>query len=131
MDLILVHRVVELESVVQAHGRRADVILAGVVVVALVVRVVVVRGDRDRRGWSWSPGTVVIARTTATCPAAGEDVSVVGSARYQGQRRRRRSVARVHGNAVRRIGVLLALRRQHCKFEMRLQRPIRCRIETG
>lgn len=65
MDLVLIDCAVELR--VQDHGRWAYVILPCVAVVALVVGVVVVRGDGDCwggwGGWSGGPGAVVITGT--------------------------------------------------------------------
>jgi len=115
VDLVLVDRAVELR--IQDHRWRADVVLTRVVVVALVIGVVVVRGHRDWRRRARRPGTVMVTRTTCTARAApGEDVGFAGSGRDQGQGRGRRgAVSRVHGHAVRRVIVLLILRREHCK----------------
>lgn len=106
MDLVLVHRAVQLG--VEDHRGGADVVLAWIVVVALVIRVVVVRGDGDRRSRARGPGTVVIARAPAPCPAPRENVRVARFRGNQGQRGRRGAVARIHGHAVGRVRVLLA-----------------------
>ena len=122
VDLVLVHRAVQLG--VEDHRGRADVVLARVVVVALVIGVVVVRGDRDRRGRARGPrGAVVIAGAPAARPAPRENVRVARLRGDQGQRGGRRgAVARVHGHAVGRVRVLLArVRRKNCNnFEIHL-----------
>lgn len=118
VDLVLVHRAVQLR--VEDHGRRADVVLARVVVVALVIRVVVVRGDRDRGCRPRvGPRAVVVARAPpAPRPSAPrENVRLARFRGNQRQRGRRASVARrIHRHAVRRVRVLLAVRRQNCNI---------------
>lgn len=116
VDLVLVDGAVQLG--IEDHGRRADVVLAGIVVVALVVGVVVVGGDRHRCGRPRRPGAVMVAWAAATCATASENVRVAGLAGHQGQGRRRRPVSWVHGHAVRRVGVLLALRWKNCKIDI-------------
>lgn len=107
MNLVLVHRAVQLW--IKDHWRWTDVILTWIIIVALVVWIVIVRGDRDRRSWSRGPGTVVVTWTSAACPTAREDVWIAGLARYQWQRGRRGSVTWIHGDAVRRVRVLLTV----------------------
>lgn len=124
MDLILIYGAVQLR--IEDHGRRADVILARIVVVALVVGVVIVGGYRDRGRRAGRPGAVVVTRTAAAGAAAGEDVGIARPGRHQRQGRRRGAVSRVHRHAIRRVSVLLILRRQHCKRKVNVA-PI-CRI---
>lgn len=81
MNLILVHRAVQLR--IENHRRWTYVILAWIVVVALVVRIVIVRGDWNWRSRSRRPGTVVITWTTAACPAARENIWIAGLGGYQ------------------------------------------------
>ncbi|CAD1480607.1 unnamed protein product [Heterotrigona itama] len=81
MNLILIHRAVQLR--IENHRRWTYVILAWIVVVALVIWIVIVRGDWNWGGRSRRPGTVVITWTTAACPTAREDVRIVGLGGYQ------------------------------------------------
>lgn len=82
MNLILIHGAVELR--IEDHRRRTDVILARIVVVALIIRVVIVGGHRDRGRRAGCPGAVMVTRATAARATPGEDVGVAGPGRHQG-----------------------------------------------
>lgn len=116
MNLILIDGAVELR--IEDHRCRAcDVILTRIVVVALIVGIVIMGGHRDRCRRARCPGTVMVTRTARIArTTAGEDVRVAGPGGHQRQGGGRRSaVSRVHGHAIRRVGVLLILRGEHCK----------------
>lgn len=125
MNLVLIDGAVELR--IEDHRcRTCDVILTRIIVVTLIIRIVIVGGNRDRSGRTRCPGTVVITGTARIArTTAGEDVRVAGSGRQQRQGGGRRSaVSRVHGHAVRRVGILLILRGKHCKWKTKsLQFP--------
>lgn len=116
MNLILIDGAVELR--IEDHRcRTCDVILTRIVIVTLIIGIVIVGGHRDRSRRARCPGTVVVTRTARIArTTAGEDVRVAGPGRHQRQRGGRRSaVSRVHGHAVRRVGILLIFRGKHCK----------------
>lgn len=116
MNLVLIDCAVELR--IEDHWcRTRNVILTRIVVVALIIGVVIVGSHWDRGRRARCPGTVMVTRATRTARAtAGKNVRVAGSGRHQGQGRGRRgAVSRVHGHAIRRVGVLLSFRGKYCK----------------
>lgn len=80
--LILIHSAVQLR--VEDHGRRTDVILTRIVVVALIIGIVIVRGHWDRGSGTRCPRAVVITWASAARATSGEDVGIAGSGRHQG-----------------------------------------------